>query len=53
MRKFKNKETGAIYNVTVESIAKFFEDSTEYVEIKKTKNKKDDKVNASEEKTEK
>ena len=33
MRKFKNKKTGVVYNVTADSIAKVFENSDEYTEI--------------------
>ncbi|HIQ91005.1 MAG TPA: hypothetical protein IAB27_05225 [Candidatus Coprosoma intestinipullorum] len=37
MRKFKNKQ-GVIYNVNVDSIAKYFEKDSQYTEIKETKN---------------
>lgn len=57
MRKFKNTKTGAIYNVIVDSIAKMFENDSQYTEIsnKKTSKKEEkneQKANEEEEKQE-
>lgn len=50
MRIFKNKNTGAIYNVIVDSIAKMFENSDEYVEVTKKTTKNSKKTEKSTEK---
>lgn len=39
MKKFKNKETGAIYVVNTKSIEDVFAKSSIYVEVKETKTK--------------
>lgn len=56
MRKFKDKN-GVIYNVSVDSIARVFENSSEYSEITKGKKgekeeKKSPKTSQNEEKSE-
>ena len=43
MKKFKNKETGAIYVVSTKSIEEVFAHSSNYVEVKETKAKKETK----------
>lgn len=43
MKKFKNKETGAIYVVSTKSIEEVFANSSIYVEVKETKTKENKK----------
>lgn len=44
MRKFKNKETGVVYNVATDSVADVFAKDKAYVEIKEKNGKKKDET---------